>query len=77
MRHPSRSLPKRSSWPTPLPFNHTVYEVPLELPCHARCAVHAVADEANASVRQTLDSGNPYLLREARSHDVTLVQRNQ
>jgi hypothetical protein len=51
--------------------------VPLEHAGHARCAIHAVADEANASARQTLDSGDPYLLREARSHDLTLIERNQ
>lgn len=61
----------------PLPYHHTVDEVPLELAGHARCPVHALADEANASGRQTLDSGDLYTLREACGHHFTLVERDQ
>src|SRR6476469_4361121 len=56
-------LPKRSSGPTPLAGDHTVDQVRLERACHARRAVHAIADKANASARQMLNRRDADVLR--------------
>ena len=60
-----------------LSYDHAVYQVRLELVSHARCAVHAVADEANASALQTLDRRDAHVLRQATGHHLALVERNQ
>ena len=60
-----------------LSYDHTVDQVRLELATHARCAVHAAADQANAPARQTLNGGDPNVFRPARGHYSCLVQRNE
>ena len=69
-----QALPQRIGGPMPLSRDDTVYQVLLELESHSRGAVHAVADEANASAGQSFDRGDTDVLSRATGLNLPLAE---